>query len=500
MELPSNNLILRSVGIDTYRENIIYLHADCHICKAEGYSALTRLVVKINGNSIIATLNVVYSDIIKSGEAGLSMEAMKRLNAKDGDEVTVNHLKVIESLSFVRAKMYGRELSQLAFDEIISDVVSGHYSNIEMAAFISACAGDNLSVKEITCLTKSMIGVSEKITWDTSPVLDKHCVGGLPGNRTTPIVVSILSAAGFTIPKTSSRAITSPAGTADAMETVTPVHLSLDEIKDVVKKEGGCLAWGGAVKLSPADDILISVTRALDMDSEGQMIASVLSKKIAAGSTTVLVDIPVGSTAKVRSQEQALKLQYYFKAVAETIGLNLDIVITDGSQPVGRGIGPALEMVDVLSVLRNEKDCPPDLRDRSLMLASRLLEISGKYTTAEAIAGAKLILESGQAYKKFMAICEAQGGFTEPEAAKHSFEIKSKKAGIVKSVDNRKLSRIAKLAGAPKSKSAGLRFLAPIGTQIKEEDTLFVVYTEAAGELEYVINYIRTINDLIIIE
>jgi len=495
-----HTLKLKSIGIDTYRENIIFMAHDCHICQSEGFTALTRVVVHYKNKSIIATLNVVYSDIINHEEAGLSMEAMKRLEAKEGDSLSILHLGPIDSLGKVRAKMYGKELSNTDFDEIITDVISGRYSNIELAAFLSACSGDNLSINEIIGLTKAMIGTSEKINWGNRMILDKHCVGGLPGNRTTPIVVSIISVAGLTIPKTSSRAITSPAGTADTMEVMAPVDLSTEQIKHVVEKEGGCVTWGGAVKLSPADDILISVERSLDIDSEGQMIASVLSKKIAAGSTHVVIDIPVGETAKVRSQEQALKLQYYFKAVAETIGLHVEIVITNGDQPVGRGIGPSLEAMDVLSVLRNEQNAPQDLKQRSLVLAGALLELSGKIGKGNGIIEASKILESGNAHAKFLAICELQGGFKEPVFAKYKHEVIAEKTGIVKAIDNRKLARIAKLAGAPQSQAAGILYNAPLGKIVTQGDVLYTVYAEANGELEYVKEYLNTMNDLITID
>jgi thymidine phosphorylase len=496
----NNTLKVKSLGIDTYRENIIFMRSDCHICLSEGFTALTRLVVHYKDKSIIATLNVVHSDLFEHNEASLSLEALKRLNVNDGDEIEISHLKPIESLSKVRAKMYHKELDENDFSEIITDVVAGHYSNIELAAFISSCAGDNLSIGEIIGLTKAMINVGQKMSWGKEIILDKHCIGGLPGNRTTPIVVSIIAAAGLTIPKTSSRAITSPAGTADTMETMAPVNLTMEQIKHVIEKENGCIVWGGGVKLSPADDILISVEKSLDVDSEGQMIASVLSKKVAAGATHVVIDIPVGETAKVRSQEQALKLQYYFKAVAEALGLRIEVIITDGRQPVGRGIGPSLEAIDVLSVLKNKSDAPQDLKQRAIALAAVLLELSGKYPLGTGKKEALNILESGKALNKFLAICEAQGGHREPVLAKYKYDVISHSDGIIKSVDNRKLARIAKLAGAPKSPSAGIMFHAPIGRKVIKGDLLYTVYAEAMGELEYAKDYLINVNGLIIIK
>ncbi len=498
--IQSQKLIIKDLGIDTYNENILFLRADCPICKSEGFTALTRLEVYRNGNHIVATLNIIHSDLLKDCEASLSSKAMNRLDLKNGDTITIAHLQPIESLSLVRAKIYKKELEEKAYNEIIKDVVEGHYSSIELAAFVSACAGDNLTVKEICYLTKAMINVGNKIEWGNQLIYDKHCVGGLPGNRTTPIVVSIVAAAGLIIPKTSSRAITSPAGTSDTMETITNVNLSIDEIKKVIELEGGCFAWGGAVKLSPADDILIAVEKSLDIDSEGQMVASVLSKKVAAGSTHVVIDIPVGPTAKVRSNEEALRLQYYFKAVSEEIGIHTEVIITDGTQPVGRGIGPSLEAIDVLEVLQNNPTAPLDLKERSITLAAELLKLSGRFNHGTENTVARTILENGKAYEKFKKICEAQGEFKEPTLAKYKYDVFSTKNGIVTSIDNRKLARIAKLAGAPKSPSAGVQFYAPIGRDLKNGELLFIIYSESKGELEYAIEYLNSLTDLIIIK
>lgn len=496
----SHSLIIKNIGIDTYRENIVYMRADCHICQSEGFTALTRIIAHHKERNIVATLNVVHSGLLSDNEAGLSMEAMTRLGVKEGDYVSFSHLKHINSLRYVRAKMYHKDLSEEAFSEIIIDIVAGRYSNIELAAFISACSGNNLSLNEIIGLTKAMINSGQKLKWNNTMIFDKHCVGGLPGNRTTPIVVSIVAAAGLTIPKTSSRAITSPAGTADTMETMAPVNLGLDEIKQVVGKENGCIVWGGAVKLSPADDILISVEKALDVDSEGQMIASVLSKKAAAGATHVVIDIPVGETAKVRSTKDAEKLQAHFEAVGKEVGLQVKVILTDGSQPVGKGIGPSLEAMDVLSVLRNDKDAPHDLKERATVLAGMLLELSGKYEVGKGGQAAKEILETGKAWAKFQGICEKQGGFKEPVYAKYKHEILSEKEGTVKAIDNRKLALVAKLAGTPKSPSAGILFLSMLGKKISKGDVLFTIYSEAKGELEYAIDYLKSNNNIIDIE
>ena len=257
----THHLRLKRLGIDARSEYIIFMREDCHVCKSEGFQALTRVLVHRKGESIVATLNVITSDLLEHDQVSLTNSAFTALHAEEGDSITVTHLEHLSSLRHIRSKIYGNPLNQQQFIEIIHDITRGNYSGVHTAAFVSSCAGKQLSKEEITWLTKAMIAEGHQLTWNSATVMDKHCVGGLPGNRTTPIVVAIVAEAGLTIPKTSSRAITSPAGTADTMEVIAPVKLQLKKVKEVVEKEGGCIVWGGGVKLSPADDIIIRVER-----------------------------------------------------------------------------------------------------------------------------------------------------------------------------------------------------------------------------------------------
>ena len=499
MEQHSNILKYKNLGIYTQNENVVYMHEDCHVCISEGFEALTRIRISKATNSIVASLNVINSDMLFPNEIGLSEAAAKKLNVSENDTLYVSHLEPIESLSHVRAKIYNQKLDYSAFSEIITDIVQGNYSNIHLSAFITACAGDRMDITEISHLTKAMITSGKQLNWYEEIVVDKHCIGGLPGNRTTPLIVAIVAAYGLTMPKTSSRAITSPAGTADAMEVLTNVTLSLEEIKTVVEKEGGCIVWGGTAQLSPADDVLIKIEKALDIDSEGQLIASVLSKKAAAGSTHVVIDIPVGETAKVRSAEVAQKLKNHMETVGNAVGLNVKVVITDGTQPVGRGIGPTLEAIDILKVLKNEADAPFDLMERALLLAGELIELSGKVKKGKGTETAKEILKSGKAYNKFLAICKAQGRFTEPVLAPYTIEIKAEKAGILERIDNRKIAKLAKLSGAPQSKSAGILLNVHLDEKIEENHLLYTIYAESKGELNYALEYKNYHNNILTI-
>ncbi|HNC70432.1 MAG TPA: thymidine phosphorylase, partial [Pseudomonadales bacterium] len=316
----------------------------------------------------------------------------------------------------------------------------------------------------------------------------------------TPIVVAIATACGLTMPKTSSRAITSPAGTADTMETLAPVTLSFEQMRHVVESEGGCIAWGGSVSLSPSDDIVIRVERALDLDSEGQLVASVISKKVAAGATHVLIDMPVGPTAKVRHENMARRLAAQLVETGTALGMQVSVLRTDGIQPVGRGIGPALEARDVLRVLRCDPAAPPDLRERALMLAAALLELGGAAAAGEGIGRAAATLDSGAAWRKFQAICNAQGGMREPPLARHRHPVVAERSGVLAHINLRSLAKAAKLAGAPADKAAGIEMHVRLGEDVERGQPLFTMHADTLGELHYALDFLAIHRETVSIE
>lgn len=493
----ANRLTVRRLGIDTQYEAVVFMRTDCHVCRSEGFSAHARIRLTHEGRSIIATLYQVSADFLEDGEAGLSEAAWRRLQVKEGDAIAVSHPQPLGSLSLVRSKVYGNPLDATAYRRIIGDITAGRYSDIHLASFVTACAARPLDLAETTALTSAMVDAGVKLDWGMSPIVDKHCVGGLPGNRTTPIVVAIAAASGLTMPKTSSRAITSPAGTADTMETLAPVDLDIESMRRVVENEGGCVVWGGAVRLSPADDILIRVERAIEIDSEGQLVASVLSKKVAAGSTHLVLDLPVGPTAKVRSAETGAALSENLIDVARAFGVDARTVITDGTQPVGRGIGPALEARDVLAVLQGRPDAPCDLRTRAVDLAGALLELGGVAPEGSGTVAAAACIDDGRAWAKFQRICEAQGGMREPPVAPYTRPVVASRGGQVAVIDNRRIARVAKLAGAPDDKAAGIDLHVRVGALVDAGQPLYTIHAESQGELAYAADFALANHDVV---
>lgn len=483
-------LHLKRVAIDTYHENVAYLHRDCPVYKAEGFQALSKIEIQENGKRILAVLNVVDDDcIVMPGQLGLSEQAFDHLAVAEGSNIRVNHAEPPLSMEFVREKLSGERITQDKFHHIIQDIAHNRYSKPEIAAFIVAVSEAGLDRDEVLYLTNAMVDSGQKLDWEEKRVVDKHCIGGIPGNRTSMLVVPIVAAFGLLCPKTSSRAITSPAGTADTMEVLAQVDLPVERLHQIVREQRGCLAWGGTAKLAPADDVLISVERPLAIDSQAQMVASILSKKRACGSTHLLIDIPAGPTAKVRSMKEAMHLRKLFEYVGDRIGLVTQVIITDGRQPIGRGIGPVLEAQDVMRVLRNDPEAPHDLREKSLQLAGRLIEFDNDIRGGEGYEVARDILDSGRALYKMEQIIEAQGKQTTQYALGDlTKEIEAREGGTVIEINNLTMARIARLAGAPMDKGAGVYMLKRIGDRVKKGDPLYRIYSQFPADFQFACN------------
>lgn len=469
-------LTLRRIGVDTYRENVAYLSRDCPLYRAEKFQGLSKIEVSKNGRSILAVLNIVDDPGLLPRDAlGLSEPAFGQLALPEGEMVTVAQAAPPNSREAIRAKVQGKVLPPHDYEAIIRDIAANRYSKMEIAAFLIASASF-ITTDEVLSLTRAMASVGNRLSWAKRPIVDKHCIGGIPGNRTSMIVVPIVAAHGLTIPKTSSRAITSPAGTADTMEVLARVDVDPDEMQDIVRQTNGCIVWGGRANLSPADDMMISVERPLGIDTREQMVASILSKKLAAGSTHLVIDIPVGPSSKVRTHVEAVRLRKLFEFVGDQIGLALEVQITDGQQPIGRGVGPVLEARDVVQVLENQPSAPTDLRQRALLLAGRVLEFDPGLRGGKGHERARELLESGAALQAMSRIIEAQGASPAHQAGTFKRDVCADRDGTVDSIDCYRIARIARLAGAPTDKGAGIDLFKKVGDPVLKGEPLYRVH------------------------
>lgn len=444
-----------------------------------------RISLIFKGKKIYAVVDI-FEKIVGNDEVGVSKEISGYLGLAENSEIDISAALLSKATKLIKKKLDGEKLSKEDFDLLISEIVKNNLTEAEIAYFVAAEMFYGLDMEEIINLTEAMVKNGNSLSFN-GIVADKHCIGGLAGNRTTPIIVSICSAAGLKMPKTSSRAITSAAGTADVIETIANVELSAEEIKNIVEKVGACLAWGGSLGLAPSDDKIIQVERLLNIDAEAQLLASIMSKKIAVGSNYLLIDIPYGKNVKTKTRGDAKKLARKFHTLAEHFKINLQVALTEGEQPIGNGFGPVLEMLDVLAVLKNKEYSPQDLREKSLLLSSEILSLCG---VKEARKTAEEILVSGKAFEKFMEIINAQNGKRDFESrikklkpAKFSKTIYSNKTGKITEIDNKKINNLCRILGTPASSSSGVYLHKHLGP-VKENEALLTLYSESEQKLE----------------
>ena len=427
--------------------------------------------------------------LVKEGEVGLFREITEEYKLKKGDLVGLSIAGYASSLKTIYKKLRGGKLSKGEVYNLVSDIVNYKIDDIELAFFIaSAFNRDNFSLEEVNYLTQAIADTGEKLKLGKI-VADKHSIGGIPGNCTTPIVVSIIASEGIRIPKTSSRAVTSAAGTADAMEVLMPVELPLEKIKEVVEKTNGCLVWGGAVKLAPADDRFIKICYHLGIEPLSKMVVSIMAKKLAAGATHLVIDMPVGPTAKIATKKDREWVEKLFLFVSKKCHIKTRVMIQKVKGPVGRGIGPALKARDVLLVLEQKNNRPFDLEKKAVHLAGTLLELVGRAKKGEGEKVAWAALRSGRALAKMKEIIEAQGGNPQIEAkdiqvGKVQYAVKSPKSGRVYSIDNKYLVHLARLLGAPLTKEAGIYLGKIVGDKVKKGDVLCTFYSQSRQRLD----------------
>jgi AMP phosphorylase len=309
-----------------------------------GVISSDRVFVEYGNEHTICILNISAED--KPGIIGVYREVKDRLNLQEGVIVNIELARRPESLDYVREKINGQRLTPWKIQRIVGDVVERHLSDIELAAFVTALHVHGVSMEEVEALSRSMVWSGKQMDFGRSPILDKHSIGGVPGDKTSLIVTPIVAAAGYSIPKSSSRAITSPAGTADRMEALAPVDISFDKIKRIVNEIGACIVWGGSIDLAPADELFIRVEYPLSIDP--LLLPSIMSKKKAMGSTHVIIDIPVGVSAKIKTVTEAEQLASDFIELGSRFEMNIECAVTEGSQPIAYNIGPALEAREAL--------------------------------------------------------------------------------------------------------------------------------------------------------
>ena len=434
-------------------------------------------------------VNIIGDHIVKKDEIAVSSEIKDRMNLSNGQKIEIGLAETPISLDLIKKKLNNQALSENEIKEIVMDIVGNELSESEIALFISSMYVKGMNLKETIYLTKAILKSGNIFKLKNKFIADKHCIGGVPNNRTTPIVVSICAAAGLMMPKSSSKAITSAAGTADTMEVLAKVGFSVDKLKKILKKTNAFLVWGGAMGMVPADEEIIRIEKELKIDPEAQLLASIMSKKLAVGSHYILIDIPYGNGAKV-TKLKALLLKKKFEKIGKYFKKKLEVVLTKGDQPIGNGIGPVLEMIDILKILDPKQQGPKDLETKSVFLAGKLLEMTGKAKKDWGIKKAEEILSSGKAYEKFKQIIQAQGGAIKkliPGEFKHN--ILADKTGKILEINNKAINLLARIAGCPTDKSAGIYLYAHKDDKIKKNEKILTIYSESESRLNEAVKF-----------
>jgi thymidine phosphorylase len=480
-------LRLKRVPIFAGRDYCAYLPANSEALSAFDYLGSAKVELAHGHASIRTRVQVIDDpDLLASDCIGLSSEAFADLGVAEGVEVSFRRTPLPESRAALVRKIQGESLSEEQYHTLIRDIVESRYPDSEVSAFlVAACR--NLTDSEVLSLARVRTQFAERIVWPQQMVVDKHSMGGIPGSRITLIVVPIVAAHGrFLMPKTSSRAITSAAGTADAMEALANVEISPSELRACLQEAGACIAWNARLNHSTVDDVMNAITQPLSIDSNRWSVASILSKKYTAGSTHVIVDLPYGPRAKLKTEAAAVELGQLFESVGRGLGLTVAAVATDGSQPIGRGIGPALEARDAMWVLENHPEAPQDLAEKSLFFASRILAWDPEIGSVEAgRRRAEELLRSGAALQAMQRIIDAQGRRVPPILpGVLTHRVTAKHNGMVEAIDSQALTAIARRAGAPLQKSAGVDLLCRLGDRVVEGQPLLVLHAGTPGDLE----------------
>lgn len=481
---PSFFLRAKRVDISTGHPWVVILHEKD--CQRFGLIAGYELVFRWRNKKTEVVVDTTTS-LVSPGEVGLFADIFKKYRIKEKDLIELSFGKKPISLQAIHKKLLGKTLNYQEVYLVIKDIVDYKLNEVEMAFFSAPFfREENLSKQEVYFLTKAFCETGETLDFG-SLVADKHSTGGLPGNRVTPIIVGIVASHNVIIPKTSSRAITSAAGTADTFEALAPVEFSLEKIEEIVKKTKGCLVWGGSLRLAPADDRFIRVFYQLGIEPYLKMIVSVMSKKIAMGVTHLVLDVPVGPTTKIPDIHRAEKIKEVFMYLARRFNIKTKVLIHQALGPVGRGIGVGPEARDILRVLQQKPNRPLDLEEKAVWLAGNLLDLVGKFGKGKGQKLAEESLRRGLAWGKMQEIILAQGGrvFDSEKIAlgKHVFYLQASKSGKIISIHNKNLVEVARLLGSPEIKEAGVYLEKTIDEQVKKGEKVLTLYATSAERL-----------------
>lgn len=485
-------LILKHLPIKSFSENIAYIHKDCTIYKIDNIKSMTRIEIHGGKDPVYAFVQIVdNSKFVRPDEIGLNTEAFRQINLPEGSKVTLTLTPPASSLASVKRKIAGNILSAKEYQDIVADISARRYSNMEIAAF-SVALGSFITPIEVLTLTEALHG-DKSIDWGSEEiVVDSYCFGDIPGNKVDLIITAIVAAYGLPMPKTVLGSNSIYSGTADTMAVLANVESDVRRLKKQVQEKRGAVVANDSLEIAEANKIILAVEQQNGLGSLERSVSSILATKLAAGITHLLIDIPVGPKAKIKNTQEAMRLRKLMEYVGDMLSINVDVVITDGSEPIGGGVGSALEARDVMKVLKNKDDAPEDLKEKALFLAGRILECDPKLRGGQGYLVAQEILRTGKAFDAFEQIIREQGPAPQAQLGYLTRDIIAENSGMVKRIDNNMINQISILAGSGQYSGAGIDLFKKVGDRIESGDILYRIYSCNQNDFAFVSSVIES--------
>ncbi|HMT00898.1 MAG TPA: thymidine phosphorylase [Candidatus Absconditabacterales bacterium] len=454
-----------------------------------GMHAMDKVALRHKGKEIV--LNVDLSNhLVRPGEVGLFEDVYKKYSIPENESVELKYARANPtSIEAIRKKLLGEKLTEQEIEAIVDDIKNNRLSDTHVTYF-TACGFFYKSVNnELVRMTKATAKSGNCFNFGKKAV-SKYCIGGVPSNETSMIIIPLLASLGITMPKSFSKAITSPAATGECVSVLMNIKFTPDEVKKLVKKNNSCLVRSEPLNLAPANDKIIKVSNAISMEPYSRMISSIMAKQHAMGITDCLIDIPVGSTAKIPTLEIGKRIKRHFSYIGKKLGMNMKVLLTDADQPVGKSIGAALQVKEVLEILQQKKNKSELLEKKALFLAKEILEMIG---FAHGIKAQEIVeegLKSGKARKKMQEIIKMQGGRNwnikpdEIKIGEKTKEIKATKNGEIDEIDMKHINTIARTLGCPFDLKSGIVLHFKKNNKFKKGEILITLYSSDENKLK----------------
>lgn len=389
-------------------------------------------------------------------------------------------------------KKNGEELTKSEIEYFVGGFTRGEIPDYQASALLMAIWFCGMNDRELADLTLSMAHSGDMINLDAVDgfTVDKHSTGGV-GDKTTLIVAPAVAACGGKVAKMSGRGLGFTGGTIDKLESIPGFNTSVGEKEfiDNVNKIGLCIA-GQTGEIAPADKKIYALRDVTaTVDSIPLIASSIMSKKLAAGSKGIVLDVKCGSGAFMKTYEDAKLLAEKMTAIGQRAGRKTVALITNMDIPLGRAVGNALEVKEAVKILKNEQK--DELYEVSVALAAHMLSLVNSKDIYECEKMVRLAIENGSALENLKEAVDAQGGdisYIDDTSkfidASVCIEYKAEKSGYINKIDAQKIGRASVLLGAGREKKddvidfgAGIYLCKKTGDEVRKGDTVARLYT-----------------------